>query len=102
MQMIPMEAKMRVMFSTAVMLFLAAVTGTADAGNDQIEPKAGTWKTWVISSGHDFRAPPPPDVVTTTAEISELNALAKQRDGVAKDLIAYWDVGPLSLAGHRA
>ena len=96
MQMIPMEAKMRVMFSTAVMLFLAAVTGTADAGNDQIEPKAGTWKTWVISSGHDFRAPPPPDVATTTAEISELNALAKQRDGAAKDLIAYWDVGPPS------
>ena len=93
---------MRVMFSTAVMLFLAAVTGTADAGNDQIEPKAGTWKTWVISSGHDFRAPPPPDVATTTAEISELNALANQRDGAAKDLIAYWDVGPLSLAGHRA
>jgi membrane-associated phospholipid phosphatase len=94
--MIPLEAKMRLLFPAAVMLFLAAVTGTADAGNDQIEPKAGTWKTWVISSGRDFRTPPPPDVATTTAEISELNALAKQRDGVAKDLIAYWDVGPPS------
>ena len=26
-----------------------------------VEPKAGTWKTWVISSGKDFRVPPPPD-----------------------------------------
>ena len=27
----------------------------------QIEPNAGKWKTWAISSGKDFRVPPPPD-----------------------------------------
>ena len=27
------------------------------------EPRAGSWKTWVIASGEQFRVPPPPDVV---------------------------------------
>jgi hypothetical protein len=26
----------------------------------QVEPHAGQWKTWVISSGRDYRVPPPP------------------------------------------
>ena len=26
----------------------------------QVEPKAGTWKTWVLASGSDLRLPPPP------------------------------------------
>ena len=26
----------------------------------QIEPNAGKWRTWVISSGRDYRVPPPP------------------------------------------
>ena len=28
--------------------------------NNPIEPDAGDWKTWVISSGRDYRVPPPP------------------------------------------
>ena len=34
-----------------------------------VEPKAGTWKTWIISSGKDFRVPPPPDAGTTAGEL---------------------------------
>ena len=26
----------------------------------QIEPHAGNWRTWVISSGKDYRVAPPP------------------------------------------
>ena len=35
------------------------------AQNARIEPSAGQWKTWVISSGKDFRVPPPPDATAT-------------------------------------
>jgi hypothetical protein len=68
----------------------------APAAADQTDPNAGSWKTWVISSGRDFRAPPPPNDAATSAEIAELKALAGQRDAKAKDLIAFWDVGPPS------
>ena len=73
---------------------IALVAGIAAAqAAEQIEPNAGNWKTWVIASGRDFRAPPPPN--DAGAEIAELKTLAQQRDA-AKDLIAYWDVGPPS------
>ena len=38
-----------------------------------IEPQAGTWKTWFISSGKDFRVPPPPILDNTGQMISELD-----------------------------
>ena len=28
--------------------------------NAQTEPDAGNWKTWFITSGKDYRLPPPP------------------------------------------
>src|SRR5262249_35098796 len=76
----------------AIVMFTGIVA--AHAG-EQIEPNAGSWKTWVIASGRDFRAQPPNDA-GATAEIGELKTLAKHRDAAAKDLIAYWDVGPPS------
>src|SRR5262249_9088292 len=72
---------------------LAAAIAAAHAG-EQIEPNAGSWKTWVIASGRDLRTPPPPSDASASAEIAELKALAKQRDAAANTLIAYWDVGP--------
>jgi len=78
---------------TAGIAILLAFTSPAQA-REQIEPNAGSWKTWVIASGRDFRAPAPPN--DAGAEIVELKALAGQRDAAAKDLIAYWDVGPPS------
>jgi membrane-associated phospholipid phosphatase len=69
--------------------------GAAAQAAEQIEPNAGSWKTWVISSGHDFRVPPPGDAAVR-AEIAELKELANHRDPAAKDIIAYWDVGPPS------
>src|SRR5215475_4363293 len=68
---------------------------------DQIEPKAGSWKTWVISSGREFRAAPPPNDAATAAEIGELKSLANKRDAAAMDVIAYWNVGPPSYRWHE-
>src|SRR5208337_963765 len=38
----------------------------------QIEPNAGKWKTWVLTSGDQLRLPPPPDEAATRAEIAQL------------------------------
>ena len=51
-------------FVSAVPIFCQTAT--------QIEPNAGSWKTWVISSGKDFRVPPPPDAGSTLAELAWL------------------------------
>lgn len=56
----------------------------------QVEPGAGRWKTWILSSGSQLRLASPPD---GSSEIGEVKALAAQRDGLTMDRIAYWDTG---------
>lgn len=58
-----------------------------------IEPKAGTWKTWVLTSGSQLRRPAPPDAAATEKELQDLKALVAKRDAAALDQIAYWDTG---------
>src|SRR3712207_80753 len=48
--------------------------------SDQVEPEAGTWRTWVLESGDQFRLPAPPDQQKTQAEIETLKALADGLD----------------------
>ena len=67
-----------------------ALTADQPAAPDR---DAGTWKTWLISSGKDFRAPPPPDRGATEKEAVEVSKLAAARDKAALDKIAYWDTG---------
>ena len=61
--------------------------------NNPIEPDAGDWKTWVISSGRDYRVPPPPRRNQTQAELRELADLTRHHDATTKQQIAYWDAG---------
>lgn len=60
----------------------------------QIEPNAGNWKTWVLTSGDQMRLPPPPDEAATRAEIEQLKVIAKQRDPATLDRIIWWNAGP--------
>ena len=54
------------------------------AFGQSVEPKAGTWKTWIISSGKDFRVPPPPDAGTTAGELRWLHdAVAEPNPSIA-------------------
>jgi membrane-associated phospholipid phosphatase len=48
-------------------------------GTNPIAPLAGTWKTWVLSSGSEFRPGPPPafDSAQETAELNELKAFER-------------------------
>ncbi len=59
----------------------------------QIEPTAGQWKTWVISSGKDYRVPPPPSPSETQAELRALSDLVSHNDQATAAQIEYWDAG---------
>src|SRR4029434_3024309 len=85
---------------TSAIMLVAFITA-AQAGGDQIEPKAGTWKTWVIASGREFRVAEPPNEAATTAEIGEIKNITNKRDATANDLITYWNVGPPSYRWHE-
>jgi membrane-associated phospholipid phosphatase len=59
----------------------------------QVEPGAGQWKTWVISSGSEFRLPGPPDSNATAAEIQLLNGGASSLTPDQLAQIQFWNAG---------
>src|SRR5215475_7729581 len=63
-------------------------------GPARIEPQAGQWKTWALTSGSQFRLPSPPGGLTQEVEIKELITRAGRRDTAALNAISYWDSGP--------
>jgi len=73
-------------------LTMFMLAGSALAQN-QIEPQAGTWKTWAISSGKDYRVPAPPDAAATKGELAWLRDFVAQNNAQFKQDIAYWDAG---------
>lgn len=72
----------------------AQPAGTAE----HLEPGAGAWRTWVLSSGSQFRLSPPPDAAATRAELDRLREMAASRDVEARERIAWWDAAAPS---HR-
>src|SRR4051794_618203 len=61
---------------------------------DPIEPRAGTWKPWLLEGGNQFRLGPPPDGRATDGELLQMRDTAGRRDAAALDRVAYWDAGP--------
>jgi membrane-associated phospholipid phosphatase len=80
----------------ALGLTLLALSASA-----QIEPNAGQWKTWVLTSGNQFRLPAPPGRDESKEEIQVLEKLAEQRDAAALDLIMFWDAGSPSYQWNQ-
>ena len=78
----------------AALAFLAAscLAATASA-QGQIEPLAGTWKTWILRSGSELRLPPPPGATATQAEIAWLETFTASTDADARNQTAFWDTG---------
>ena len=74
-----------------LLVFLPASSQTAV----QVEPNAGAWKTWAISSGKDFRVPPPPDAGATHDELLWLKDVAakRQTDPAITSQVSFWDAG---------
>ncbi len=67
----------------------------------QTESQAGTWKTWVLKSGSQFRAAAPPDEAATKKEIAQLMDMAAKRDDAALQQIAYWNSGPAAYRWNQ-
>jgi membrane-associated phospholipid phosphatase len=59
----------------------------------QVEPNAGKWKTWVISSGSAMRLPAPPASDVTATELQWVRECVNQRDQATLNTIRYWDAG---------
>src|SRR5690348_8046184 len=77
----------------AVTLSLRADEHREHSDGPQVEPNAGSWRTWVISSGKDFRVPPPPGNRETRKELKALKDLISQNDAQARQQIEFWDAG---------
>src|SRR5262245_52536690 len=79
---------------TALLVSAWLLTGCmVPASSQPVEPGAGQWQTWVLTSVEDVRPVPPPDQKATLAEIAKLKELAGQRDDTAQAQVAYWDAG---------
>jgi membrane-associated phospholipid phosphatase len=87
MHMVPNKLVLMLLVAVAVALPLHARAG------NPIEPNAGNWKTWVISSGRDYRVPPPPGAAETQAELRQLAELIARNGAQAQQQITYWDAG---------
>jgi membrane-associated phospholipid phosphatase len=89
-----MTASPRTSLSASVLAaaLLCPLLATAQPASG-IEPTAGAWRTWVISSGADYRVPPPPAPNETWAELRTLSDLVQQNDTASVAQIAFWDAG---------
>src|SRR5262249_44535924 len=78
-----------------VTLFAGWSAGALLAQNTSamIEPKAGTWRTWVVPLVAQVRPPAPPDSKSTAAEIQTLKTLIAEADADTMAQAAYWDAG---------
>ncbi len=57
------------------------------------EPKAGTWRTWVLGSSDEIRVPEPPTGERAESEAAELRRLATQRTPEVEERIKRWNPG---------
>ena len=59
---------------------------------DPFDPSAGSWKTWTIASGDQFRpAPPPlPGTARFTTDLNELLTIGRTRTTAQADTARYW------------
>ena len=62
----------------------------------QVEPTAGSWRTWALSSGKQFRLSAPSSFGSGEGELSWLKGFMAQTDSSALAQVAYWDAGPPS------
>jgi hypothetical protein len=81
------ESKMKTYLTVTLMAAAAAAQG-------QVEPQAGSWNTWVLTSGSQLRLPAPPDATNSLAEINQMKAMVNQRDAAFVGRLSFWNAGP--------
>ena len=60
----------------------------------QVEPAAGTWRTWVVPEVSQIRLPAPPNTTASAAEIQTIKTLMSEANTDTRTQVAYWDAGP--------
>jgi len=92
-----MKTQWNLAVSISLSLFAISIASStyAEPPDDrvQIEPGAGQWRTWVISSGQAYRVPPPPGAAATRAELRQMADLIRQNGAQAQEQITFWDAG---------
>src|SRR5688572_118505 len=74
-------------------LLVSTPAPRASARRAPVEPRAGAWKTWVVTSGSQIETLAPPGSKATKEEVAELLALQARRGKGELDTIRYWDSG---------
>lgn len=72
--------------SSLLLLALLSFVST----NAQVEPTAGKWKTWFISSGQEWRLPAP---VAISDEVEQVISTQQKLDSTSMHRILYWNAG---------
>src|SRR5687768_1187799 len=72
-----------------IAILIVAIT-TATHLQAQIEPNAGKWKTWFITSGKDYRLPAP---ASYKNEIAQVISIQQNIDSAGLQHIQYWNAG---------
>ena len=84
--------------ATAVLSLALALVSCGDDGGGAVkagaEPKAGTWKTWVLSSPAQIAVPEPPEGSAADAETKELEDLAAKRTPEMEKAVGHWGQEP--------
>ena len=76
----------------ALDLDAAAASGDGDRGAG-VEPGAGGWRTWALSSGSEIAVPAPPKGNAAKADLNAVEAAVGARDEATLDAIGFWDTG---------
>lgn len=81
----------------------ASVAGAADrddapkkgahGGDEGIEPKAGTWRTWVLSSATEIPVAPPPSGKAAQEELDAVRRAVADRSEATRNAVSFWDAG---------
>jgi hypothetical protein len=88
--------KMKRLISVMIPLLagsLAMAQQTVNPRTRQVEPTAGSWRTWVLRSGQQVNVPPPPGPEVTARELHDLQVYAAARTPEIVRSIEYWSAG---------
>ncbi|MBR0649566.1 phosphatase PAP2 family protein [Roseomonas terrae] len=75
--------------------------GASPAAAQPVDSSVGTWRTWVLASGDQFRLPPPPGADATRAEAEQLRAMSMDADAAALARMAWWNAAAPSYRWNQ-
>ena len=78
-------------------LLLVIVSSTSEL-YAQVEPGAGNWKSWFITSGKDYRLPAP---ASYKDEIAQVISKQQQLDSAGLQQVLYWNAGAPGYRWHE-